>query len=369
MAQTTTTARTARADLAPRRRRAVLALTTAAALVALAACSAPEPEAPAPVTVTPTIEPSRSAPPAPVVPVVWPLTGVETEEVAERPALAAKIENTTSARPQTGLDSADVVWETVVEFEVSRLIAVYHSRLPDEIGPIRSVRPMDPLIVAPLGGLLAYSGGQQGIVADVQASGVQSFNNDAGAAGMYRVGFRRAPHNVYADPQTLVSAADSGHSAPPAEQFVFARSAEQATAVVDGTTASGLSFRLSAQARPSWAWDAGSGTWLRSESGAPAVTPDGDRLSATNVVAITAAHPATRYKAQGGTKVPTYALVDSGEAQVATGGKVVTGTWSKEAQDAPLRLFDADGEPLTLAPGTTWVELIPRGKGQLTVAE
>lgn len=351
----------------PVRRARARAVGAVAALAAvLAACSAP-PEAPAPVTVSPTIEADRSAPPEPVVPVVWPLTGVPTEEVAARPALAVKVENTTSARPQTGLDQADVVWETIVEFEVSRLIAVFHSQVPAEVGPIRSVRPMDPLVVAPLRGLLAYSGGQPGILDQVAGSGVQSLSHDGGAAGMYRVRFRSAPHNVYGEPATFWAAADADHSAPPAEQFAYARTAEQASAVASGTPTGTLAFRLSAQSSPTWTWDAASGRWLRAEGSTPATTPDGGRLSAVNVVSVTAGHVPSGFGAQGGASVPTYELVGTGPATVATGGKVVEGTWSKSAPDAPLVLLDAAGAPLTLAPGNTWVELVPAGKGSLTV--
>uniref|UniRef100_UPI00254024E1 DUF3048 domain-containing protein n=1 Tax=Actinotalea sp. C106 TaxID=2908644 RepID=UPI00254024E1 len=336
-------------------------------VVGLAACSAPAPEAPAPVTMTPTVDPSRATPPAPDVPIVWPLTGVEVDEVPERPAVAVKVENTATARPQSGLDQADVVWETIVEFEVSRLVAVFHSQVPEEVGPIRSVRPMDPLILAPLDGLIAYSGGQPGILAEVQSSGLQSLSHDEGTGGMFRVSGRSAPHNVYGSVETFMATADADHAASPEQQFAFARSAEKASAVVDGSAATTLSLRLSAQASPSWAWDGGAGTWQRSEGTVASVATSGDRLSAVNVVAITAPHPNSPYGAQGGAAVPTYDLVGEGPAVLATGGSTVEGTWSKEAIDAPLELLDADGDPLLLAPGNTWVELIPEGKGSLTV--
>lgn len=133
--------------------------------LALVGCSGdPEPqETPSPVVQGPTIDPDKQPVPTPSVAPVWPLTGVAVKGTAkERPALAVKIENTSAARPQTGLEDADVVWETIVEFQVSRFVAVYHSHTPAEIGPIRSVRPMDPLILAPTNGLLAFSGGQRG---------------------------------------------------------------------------------------------------------------------------------------------------------------------------------------------------------------
>ncbi|HWS58580.1 MAG TPA: DUF3048 domain-containing protein [Actinotalea sp.] len=334
----------------------------------LAACAAPAPEAPPPVTVTPTIEPSRTTPPEPVVPVVWPLTGVETPEVAARPAVAVKIENTPVARPQTGLDSTDVVWETIVEFEVSRLFAVWHSQIPPEVGPIRSVRPMDPLIGSPLHGLFVFSGGQPGILALLPGSGMQVISHDRGDPGLYRVSYRSAPHNVYGDMAAFLAQADADHSAPPAEQFEIALRPEQATATLVGTPATTLAFRLSAASSPSWTWDAASGTWLRSEGSTPATAASGARLSAVNVVSVVANHPNTGFGAQNGAAVPTYELVGEGPAVVATGGRTVAGTWRKTAQEAPLQVFDADGAPLLLAPGNTWVELVPAGSGSLTIS-
>lgn len=349
--------------------RGAAAALLAALALAVTSCSAPQAEQqepPAPVTQGPTIAPDKAPAPVPVVPPTWPLTGVAGEP-AVRPSLAVKIENTAVARPQTGLEQADVVWETIVEFDVSRFIAVFHSQVPAEVGPIRSVRPMDPVILAPMHGLLAFSGGQPGILALVAASGVQMISHDAGAPGMYRTRDRAAPHNVYGTPSTFWGLADADHQASPGEQFTFARSADRAAAVVAGTPASTLAFRLSPASSPSWTWDGASGTWLRSEGAAPATARSGARLSAVNVVSITADHPNTGFGAQGGAPVPTYTLVGSGDGVVATGGKTVPVRWQKDSDAAPLRLFTADGKPADLAPGNTWVELVPAGTGSLTI--
>ena len=348
-------------------RSAAIGLLCALALAGCASSAPTPPPAPVTVTIAPTVDPAKGAAPAPAIPVLpptWPLTGVEGD-VAQRPALAVKIENTAAARPQSGLEQADVVWETIVEFEVSRFVAIFHSQVPGEVGPVRSVRPMDPLIVAPLHGLIVYSGGQPGILALVDASGAQTISNDAGAAGLYRVTTRPAPHNVYGSPSTFWGQADADHQAAPGEQFAFARTLEAASAVVGGAPTTTLSLHLSTASNPSWSWDGTS--WLRSEGSAPAMAASGARLSATNVVTITADHPNTGFGAQGGAPVPTYSLVGSGDAVVATGGKTLAARWQKDAQDTPMRLVAADGSPVTLAPGTTWVELVPAGSGSLTL--
>lgn len=346
------------------RRTAGLVLSTCVALL-LAACATGTPD-PTISTAAPTIEPNKGAVADPELPAVWPLTG-EQGEIADRAALAVKIENTAVARPQSGLNQADVVWETIVEFEVSRLVAVFHSEVPDEVGPIRSVRPMDTAITSPLNSLLAFSGGQAGILQMVADSPVQALSHDAGIDGMYRKSGRSAPHNVYATPTTLWSQADSTHQSSPERQFAFARTAEQATAVQQGAPASRLDFSLSGQSSPAWVWNGE--VWQRWEGSKEAMdAADDTQVHADNVIAIVASHPNTGFAAQGGAPVPTYTLVGSGQATLATGGKTVEVTWQKDSETAPMRLFLADGTEAQLAPGNTWVELVPAETGSYTVS-
>ena len=341
----------------------------AAALLALAACSAPvEPDAPPPVTVTPEVAESRTTPPVPEAPpITWPLTGEVVEAVEQRPALAVKVENTTSARPQAGLEDADIVWETVVEFSVPRFIAVFHSKSPDTIGPIRSVRPMDAAIISPMGGILAASGGQGGILRMARDVGSQVLTHDGGAGGFYRSSARRAPHNVFTSAQDLWAQADDARDVPPGAQFAYAQDADGATALEAGDDATGISLRMG-NGRPAWSWDDASGTWLRSESGAPAVSMAGDQFSAVNVVVLTVTPFDSGFNAQGGAMVPNLRLkAEEGPALVATGGKAIEGTWSKPRTDSPFELRDADGNPILLAPGNTWVEMMPTNEGSYTL--
>jgi hypothetical protein len=355
---------------ARRRPVALVALATGAGLL-LAACSGSptaDPTAAAPVTQAPVIQAAKGAPPAPVVAPRWPLTGVTATEVATRPALAVKIENSGEARPQTGLEQADVVWEEVVEGGISRFVAVYQSQVPAEVGPIRSVRPMDPAIVAPMHGLIAFSGGQAGFVQALKNAGVQTISMDAGAAGFYRKkGVAPAPHNVYGTPQTFWDQADGEHSASPAPQFVIAKHPEQASAVVSGGASGTVAVKLSGYAKPTWTWDAGTGTWLRAEGATPATVRSGARIAATNVVTLKVRLVNSGTVDPAGNPVPETVLDGSGDATVSSGGHTVTGTWTKTGEGAVLTLATADGGVLTLAPGTTWVELVPQDSGSVTI--
>ncbi|MFC8922188.1 DUF3048 domain-containing protein [Cellulosimicrobium sp. NPDC057127] len=337
------------------------------AALALGACGG-APLAPATETVQPGPEVVRGGPPEPDVPVVWPLTGVATEEVAARPALAVKIENAPAARPQTGLEDADVVWEEVVEGGITRFVAVYHSRAPELVGPVRSVRPMDPAIVAPLHGVLAYTGGQPPFVDAVGAAGVQSVVMDHGDDGFVTTRERRAPHNVYGELEAFWAQADADRTSPPPAQLEHAREAGTGTATVAGAPAGRLDVRLTHSGRAVWDWAADQGAFVRSEGDRPAVSADGDRLAATNVVLVAATMVNTPFRDPAGAPVPETQLVGSGDAVVPSGGKHVAVSWSKAAVDAPLVLTGADGQPVRLEPGNSWIELVPTGSGSWSVS-
>ena len=297
----------------------------------------------------------------------WPLTGVPTAVAAARPALAVKIENSIDARPQTGLNAADLVWEEVVEGGITRFVAVYQSDLPEEVGPVRSVRPMDPAVAAPLHGLLAFSGGQRQYIDAVAAAGLQVVSNDAGADGFHRTTSRKAPHNVYAEPQALLAQADAAHQTPPAAQFAYPSTGRQPTAVETGQAATDLKLSLSGVSHPRWTWNDATGQWLRAEGSTPAVDSGGPRLGATNVVVLRVDVVTTAARDPAGNPVPETVLTGSGTALVASAGHTVAATWTKATVGDPVALTQHNGDPVTLAPGPTWIELVPNGSGAVAV--
>jgi hypothetical protein len=143
-------------------------------LVALVACSgggspAAAPSPTASPTATPSPTPSRRPAPKPVPPRVNPLTGLPG--IPNRPVIVVKIDDTPSGRPQLGLESADIVYVEQVEGGATRLAAVFASRQPGTVGPVRSVRNMEPELLGAYGRpALAYSGGAAGPVARLRGS-------------------------------------------------------------------------------------------------------------------------------------------------------------------------------------------------------
>ncbi|MFV0252889.1 MAG: DUF3048 domain-containing protein [Beutenbergiaceae bacterium] len=292
----------------------------------------------------------KGAVPDPVPGVVWPLTGLPMGEAAARPALSIKIENSADSRPQTGLEEADVVWEEMVEGGITRFNAVFHSSIPEQVGPIRSLRPMDAAISAPFGGIFVASGGQVRFYNQIAETGLTMLTHDGGADGFYRDSDRFAPHNLFGDPQVFL---ESGGDQPPAPQFLFGDRPADATAL-SGTSAERIVLSFPS-ATPGWTWNGES--YLRDEAGTVAETTDGGQIAAVNVIVL---RVDVRYtSAEGGSSVPETLLTGTGDAVVAAGGSYVEATWSKPETDSVLTLTLADGSPVLLAPGNTWVELLP----------
>lgn len=317
-----------------------------AALLLLAACAIREPM-PSP---TPAYTSDYVTPP-PVA--LAPLTG-ETVAVGQlvTPSLAAKVDNHPDARPQVGLESTDLVYEELVEGGLTRYVAVWQSEVPAEIGPIRSIRPMDPDIISPMGGIVAYSGGQYRFVQMMLDTNV--YNAIHGQADtddlMYRTDAKDSPHDVLVLAPQLI-ARHPELPAPP-QQFAFAPDPAASTAVREGGPVQQIDLRFGSSSAPSWTWDAARGVWARGQDGSPDLDPAGVPYSAVNVVVL-------RVDVSWEYDIPKTELIGSGEAWVSTGGMTVHGTWLKGSRADPIRLVDDTGTVIRLAPGNSWIELVP----------
>ena len=137
--------------------------------------------------------------------------------------------------------------------------------------------------------------------------------------------------------------------------------------MADGEPTGVLDLALQEIAEPRWVWSGGDGAWLGSEGAGPAVEADGTPMRATNVVVLRVDVVATAGRDPAGNPVPETLLEGRGEALVASGGKTMPVTWAKNGVTDRLVLLGPDGNPVRLAPGNTWVELVPNGGGAVTV--
>jgi hypothetical protein len=334
--------------------------TFAVAALALAACA-------------PTSGPTAEPTPTPVF-VTAPLTGMQFAEGSleatnlSRPSVACKIDNSEAARPQLGLNRTDVVFDEMVEGGLTRLVAIWHSDQPAAVGPVRSIRPMDPDIISPFGGIVCYSGGQWVFMKMMLATNVfnASETSEKDNGTFSRTDDREAPHNVIVDVAKLATA--HPEIAAPGVQFGFANSLANSTAALTGTSVTDIKVYFPL-ALAQWVPTADESRFLRTQDGKIHTDDaDGSQLSAANVVIMTMQIDRSYLDRKYG-NVPKTVMVGTGQAQVCSAGKCVNATWAKTSQTAPITLTDSAGNPVLLAPGNTWVELmpaVPEGKLVLT---
>lgn len=282
------------------------------------------------------------------------LTGEPIEAGSlSRPSLSAKIDNHPSARPQVGLDETDIVFEELVEGGMTRYVAIWHSKLPAEIGPVRSVRPMDPEIVSPFGGVFAYSGGQVRFVQMMQATPVYNaiHGQPDTADTFYRTSAKVAPHNVLVRAPELID--QHLDKAAPPQMFQYAASLEESTAVTAGSPLVSVNTRFSGFSSPTWEWDGTQSKFVRFQTnGAADAASSGNQLSAVNVIVLFVGIDVIE-------DIPTTRLISQGKGYIATGGSIVEINWSKESAEGPIVLTTTDGSPVLLGQGNTWIELLP----------
>jgi Protein of unknown function (DUF3048) N-terminal domain/Protein of unknown function (DUF3048) C-terminal domain len=274
------------------------------------------------------------------------------------PVVGVKVDNTARGRPQWGLNDADIVYVEQAEGGLTRLVAVFASRRPAQVGPVRSVRGSDPELLASYGQMaLAFSGGAANELAAFRASGLVDASAAAHPDAYARVGTRRAPYNLVVNIATL---SRDVASATPVRDVGFRWAADDPqlgqapavstlTATVGGTP---VSFR----------WDSGRRRWLQTIRGAVVTDANGRPLSTPNVL-VQFCRISLDYRDidQAGSPAAYTHTVGTGPAVLFRDGRRIDGTWSRPRPEDPTRFRTASGADLLMRPGGAWVVLAASG--------
>jgi hypothetical protein len=288
-----------------------------------------------------------------------PLIGVpgRFEGRIDRPALMVKIDNVPNARPHAGLRQADIVIEEPVEGNFTRLAAVFHSRDASLLGPVRSARTSD-LELFPLFGrvIFASSGGNAGVIPQIQGADVVDIGDHVSGAPYYRIGGRSAPHNLFTSTGALYAAAPE-QPQPPRQVFKYRKPKDKLPR--SAFRLSGVALRFGGGEISRFHWDPDAQNWPRSAFGAPHVDANGQRIAPKNVVVLEVDYD---YSNQLGRSVPHAVVTGRGPALVLTAGKAIRGTWVRPTLLHPLRLVMPGGKrQIALTRGQTFIELPVRG--------
>jgi hypothetical protein len=285
-----------------------------------------------------------------------PLTGQPAPHgrVPDRPALAIKVENLPEARPQAGLDRADVVYEEPVEGGITRFIVVFHCHDAGRVGPVRSGRTTDPKVLVQFGSpVMGYAGGQAPVVRAIDRAGMIDMNYNIAISAYIRDDSRAAPHNLYTSTRALWKAAKAKEGAPAP---VFAYDPELAGPSRKART---VHLPFSSYSDVFWKWSRTQAAWLRSHGTVPHLLEDGSQVQAANVVVMQVQVRSGPIVDAAGNHSPEVELTGSGKAYVFRDGRMIVGRWERPTLKDVTTFVTKAGAEIALAPGVTWVELLP----------
>lgn len=304
----------------------------------------------------PSPDPTPTESPSPEPPPIAVLTGELLDEPIEHPVLALKIDNAEAATPPVGIEDGDIVFEEEVEGGITRFLVLYHSKDPEEVGPVRSGREVDIDLLPPFNPVLGLSGAAKPVEKMLRDADIQFFQEgDKGLEeAFFRVDDRIAPHNLFARTEELWEQGDD-LEAPEEPVFEFDESTPSG-----GRDIEQVSLTFSTFADAEWTYSDNNG-WERSQNGSEHETAEGDVVRTDNLVIMRVKSRPGDRRDSAGTPTVELDVIGKGKAIVLRDGKAFQGRWEKESAEAPLRWLDSSGDPLPLKPGQTFVEILPLG--------
>ncbi len=300
-----------------------------------------------------------------------PFTGLPApeESIARRP-IAVLVDNHPAARPQVGLAEADLVFEMLAEGGLTRLMPIYLQGEPEVVGPVRSARTYKLDLVLGLDAVMAHCGASPGAYRQIEDLRMEVFNDLWGSGGFFRdprpgVSYEHTLFTRITDLRPLMGERGFERDQTPPGMWQFAREGPpdvQGTRVADEITIRFPGFGYTA----SFQYSQEQGHYLRFTSGTEHLDRDtGEQLAAANVIVMWVETRVIPGDTEGRLQIN---LTGEGEGLVVTAGQARDIIWKKMDVRSPLELYESSGDDLVVAPGVTWIELVPLN-GEVTVRE
>jgi hypothetical protein len=274
---------------------------------------------------------------------------------SDGPILVVKIDDTRAAHPQSGLEDADLVYIEQVEGGLTRLAAVFSSKIPAVIGPVRSARISDIEILEQFGRVaFAYSGAQKKLLPVIAAANLENLGAQRQSREIYSNDpLRNAPTAMMLQAQTLMQKVKEQQlpvAISKSAGWSFSESVDTGTAI--------------ASAKVSWPansydaiWSTTDKRWLLSHSGVPNLAASGIHLGASTFVIQIVSITPSEYGDKFGGVTPFTATVGSGRGYILRDGKYISALWDRLTPDVGTTWRTTQGEEIAFAPGQIWIAL------------
>ena len=273
--------------------------------------------------------------------------------------IGIKNDNNVRARPQSGPQNADAVFEVLVEGGMTRFINIFYESDTSYHGPIRSARPTDPTVLRPLDGVLVASGATGGLIPEIVDMGVPVISDRR--PEYFRISSRKAPHNLYADPFKLKNLAISkGYKKINNPQPLFPWGNPNINTWANGKS---ITLKFSSQTATTWTWNGNNyvRSYYDAYKGSSSenlhywINQDGSsgQISFPTIIVLMCEpyiHPL---------QLPSVKTVGEGRAIIMHGGKMLDAKWKRGSNLDPFHIVDKSGNSLYVPKGKPWISLVP----------
>ena len=289
-----------------------------------------------------------------------PVNGLKMESSANNKiVIGIKNDNNVRARPQSGPQNADAVFEVLVEGGMTRFINIFYESDTSYHGPIRSARPTDPTVLRPLDGVLVASGATGGLIPEILDMGVPVITDRR--PEYFRISSRKAPHNLYADTYKLKSLAIAkGYKKSENPQPLFPWGNPNISTWANGKS---IKLKFSSQTSTTWTWNGSNyvRTYYDAYRGSSSgnvhnwINEDGStgEIAFKTVIALFCEpyiHPL---------QLPSVKTVGEGRAVIFHAGKMMDVRWKRGSNLDPFHIVDSNGNTMYIPAGKPWISLVP----------
>jgi hypothetical protein len=267
------------------------------------------------------------------------------------------MENTPMARPQSGIKAAEVVFESIAEYEVTRFIALYQASKPELIGPVRSLRMHYLDWVAAFNPSIAHIGGSKASLDEVRNGKYKDIDQFFNSKAYWRASDREAPHNVYTSFKNLDELNQSKNyltsdfEAFPRKEDASASEIGNIKKIKIDITTDNYDLVYNYNAAEN-SWDRNYG------NGKPHLDREAGQIS-PKVVIVLKVNEKTVMEDGKREQITT---TGDGEALIFQDGKMTSCKWQKLSRTSQIEFYDLEGNKIALNRGQTWITSVPKSK-------
>lgn len=287
----------------------------------------------------------------------YPLTGIGTDDQITGRSIAVVINNHPKARPQSGIDKADIVYEVMAEGRITRFLAIFQSERPEKVGPVRSARNYFINLAKGYDSLFIAHGYSPEAHAMLVRGEIDELNGMSYDGTLFkRASFRRAPHNSYITMENILKGGDQRNydlaTIPVANQFLDEEEVDQ----IVGESATTIKVTYSPSFDSTYEYDETKQKYLRYSNGAQTVDYDTENpVLIDNLFIVETNHQVI--DSEGRLDID---LQSGGRAYLISNGKIQQVQW--ENQSGRI-IPTSDGRAIPFSQGKTWISIIDKSPG------